>query len=152
MEGAGHGLHLTFADGCGCLDDFAEGFKAQRVADHILELALGESTRRELLAHKLSIFQGVELSGRLEDRDLLDPVGNLVVRGFDTEFAGLVLKNEEVPDELGQRPILIWRGSAEFLQKLELPEREGELVVFDLAVDRKGCQGLSVNRRVFDGG
>ena len=63
-----------------------------------------------------------------------------------------MLEDQKVPDKLCERPILILSGSPEFLQKLELPECERELVVFDLTVDRKGCEGLSVNRRIFDRG
>ena len=62
-----------------------------------------------------------------------------------------MLENEEIPDELRDRHALIWRGAAEFFEEVELPERAGEVVVFDLTLDRRRVQGLAVDAWIADG-
>ena len=151
LENAVDGVDFGLADRGRGLDDFRDRFKAQRVADDLFELALGESARGELFGDERGVFRGVELTFRLKNRDFLDAVGHLVIGRFDAEFARLVLENEKVPDELRDRHALIGESAAEFLQEIELPERTGEVVVFDLAFDCCGVQLFAVDAWIAHG-
>ena len=86
LENARDGFQLRIPDGGWRLDNIRDQIQADRVANDFLELSLGESTRRQLLAHEGRVFRGVELPLSLKNGDGFDAVRDLVVGGLDAEF------------------------------------------------------------------
>ena len=150
LKNTADGVDFGLTDGGRGLHDSGDRFEAERVADDLFELAFGESARGELLADERGVFRGIELPLCLKNRDFLDAVGHLIIGRFDAELARLVLENQEIPDELRDGHSLIGNGAAEFFQEVELPERAGEVVVFDLALDCYGVERLSVDAWIAD--
>ena len=71
----------------------------------------------------------------LESSNCSYSVSNLRVGRLDTEFPGLMMQNEKVPDEFVQSLIFVLRHSAEVFEQRELPHRQSELIGFDLTLD-----------------
>ena len=69
LENARDRFQLRIPDGGWRLDNVRDQIQADRVANDLLELSLGESTRRQLLAHEGSVFRGVELPLSLKNGD-----------------------------------------------------------------------------------
>ena len=86
----------------------------------------------------------------LEEWEVFDAVGHLVVRGLDAQFAGLVLEDNEIPHKLREGRFPLLGHSTELAKQIILTQRHRELVVFHVSVNGGLGQRLSVDNRILD--
>ena len=110
-------------------DECFQFLQAKRITDNILQLALGEPARRELLLHKVGVFRRIELTVLLEDRHAADLVDDSLRARLDLQSRRFVLQDHEIPDEVRGGFVLALRLPRQIPDKVELPQGQGQLVI-----------------------
>src|SRR5262245_41212579 len=132
-------------DGDGRRDNFSDTFDAQSVANYIFELKLSEPTRAELLENEGLVLRRIELPASLEGSNCFYSVSNLRVGWLDAEFLRLAMQDEKVPDKFVEGLIFVLCHSAKAFEQRELPHCQSELICFDLTLDIRLGNVVSVD-------
>ncbi len=85
--------------------------------------------------HEGRVLLVIKLPVRLEDRQRLNPRGDLLRCRVHAEQPGLVLQHQQVENEVLHRPLLVLRETAELGEKVKLPQRPRQGEIFHFSID-----------------